>query len=179
MRGENIDMRTFLKIFILIILVGFSVPSYAQEDLNLQINEVDDRIQLNDPQVELDQILSLFLTIGEQNLLIEARKGFMTRPPTESEFNQEQRNAEKVDRPLSPREVSLGGLLYSSSNDWTIWINSQKITPKNIPPAILDIEVYKDHIKMKWLDFQTNQIFPIKLQTHQRFNLDTRIFLPG
>jgi hypothetical protein len=186
MKGALIKMQTSLRLLLtLFFVVGIPATSFSQEFLeNVEqetpINEVDDRIQLNNPQVELEQIPSLFLTSSEQNLLIAARLGFLTRPPTSDEFNQEQdRSGEVVSRPSSPREVALGGLLYVSSNDWTIWLNNQKITPKNIPPAIMDIEVSKDHIKMKWLDFQTNQIFPVKLRSHQRFNLDTRIFLPG
>lgn len=177
-------MKYYPNILAVVILLGISVPAFAQDVLDndgliVQTNNMDDRISLNNPQVELEQISSLFLTSGERNLITEAREGFITRPPTDSEFNREQRDTEIVDRPLSPREVSLGGLLYTSSNDWTIWLNSQKITPKNIPPAIIDITVTRDYIKMKWLDAQTNQIFPVKLRAHQRFNLDTRIFLPG
>jgi hypothetical protein len=95
------------------------------------------------------------------------------------EREQELAEEGKISRPSSVREISLGGILYKSSNDWAIWINSEKITPKNIPPAIMDISVQQDLIKLKWLDFQTNQIFPVKLRPHQRFNFDTRIFLPG
>jgi hypothetical protein len=32
---------------------------------------------------------------------------------------------------------------------------------------------------MKWFDEYTNQVFPIRLRPHQRFNIDARMFLPG
>ncbi len=166
-------------------------PAHAQEQPTQEENQIFDeqqefdeferRIQLQDPQVNLDQIPSLFLSGNEVNVLIDAQAGLYARPPTEEELNQDQEMASqgRVSMPASVREISLGGILFQSSSDWTIWLNSQKITPKNLPPAIMDITVNKDHIKLKWLDFQTNQIFPVKLRANQRFNFDTRIFLPG
>lgn len=123
-------------------------------------------------QLRLEQFPSLFLTPNEQSLIREARAGFNTSDPT------------KVDDPMGgilqgSRELILGGVAYSSRADWTIWLNGQKITPKNLPPEILDIAVYKDHIRLKWIDSSTNQIFPVKLRSNQRFNMDTRMFLPG
>lgn len=139
------------------------------------------RIQLQDPQINVENISSLFLSGNEVNLLIDAQNGLFTRPPTEEELRSEQENAKsgQVSRPDSVREIALGGILYKSGSDWAIWLNSQKITPKNMPPAIIDIQVNKDYIRLKWLDFQTNQIFPVKLRANQRFNFDTRMFLPG
>lgn len=143
--------------------------------------ESDRRTQLNSPQVVVDEMPSLFLTENEIFQLRQAAQNLFTRPPTSEEVEREQNQAEdgELSHPSSVREISLGGILYTSNNDWVIWLNSEKITPKNIPPAIMDVDVYKDHIKLKWLDFQTNQIFPVKLRPHQRFNFDTRIFLPG
>ena len=161
-----------LSVSIFISLSGFAQTEDDKSDM-------DQRILLNNPQVNMGQISSLFLTSNEENLLIDARKGLVTRPPTVSEFEEEQKESESAVRPSGPREVSLAGILYHSDSDWTIWLNSQKITPKNLPSAILDISVTKDFVKMKWLDVQTNQIFPVKLRPHQRFNFDTRIFLPG
>ena len=180
------NLKLFIGLFCLFVFAGLS-GAVAQEGENQNLSEVvieepvitiDERIELNSPDVVLDQILSLFLTGNEENLIIAARAGVVTRPPTETEFSQEQKTT-TVSRPSSVREISLGGILYTSSNDWTIWINSQKITPKNIPPAIMDIDVSKDRVRLKWIDFQTNQIFPVKLKTHQRFNFDSRMFLPG
>ncbi|MEM6812569.1 MAG: hypothetical protein AAF549_08910 [Pseudomonadota bacterium] len=119
---------------------------------------------------------SLFFNNQELALLDDARLGFDARAATDSELARAQsgRSVRK-----GPREISLAGIVYSSSNDWAIWLNDQKITPNRIPPEILDIDVSKDSIKIRWYDAFTNQIFPIKLRTYQRFNIDTRIFLPG
>jgi hypothetical protein len=53
------------------------------------------------------------------------------------------------------------------------------VTPEALPEEIMDLKVYKEHVDLKWLDYYTNRIFPIRIRAHQRFNMDTRIFLPG
>ncbi len=145
-----------------------------------QVEAMIRRILIVKPLVDPSQIPSLFFTSWEQNLIEEARKGLVARPPTQSEVDRSQRELESGERPpMGPRELALGGIVYLSSGDWTVWLNGEKITPDAIPSEILDIRVYKNYIKLKWFDAYTNQIFPIKLRTHQRFNIDTRIFLPG
>ena len=142
---------------------------------NDRLSDFNRRIALSDSSVNLEQMPSLFFTPNQQSLIAEARAGFMARPPTADEI----RRAENGDIQQGPREVALAGIVYLSAGDWTIWLNGQKVTPKRLPPEILDIKVRKNDVKLKWFDAYTNQIFPIKLKTHQRFNIDTRIFLPG
>ena len=138
------------------------------------------RSSLYELAFRLDQIPSLFFNSYEYQQIIEARKGLTAALPTEEEIVESIEIQEGVREPeRGPRELALGGIVYKSSKDWTIWINGMKIQPDRLPPEILDIKVYKNHIKIKWFDEFTNQIFPIKLKTHQRFNIDTRIFLPG
>ena len=131
------------------------------------------RVKLNAPSLDPSQITSLFFTGRDHALLVEARKGFLTRTPGEGELTAETALV------MGPREVSLGGIVYLSSNDWVVWVNGKRITPKAIPSEILDIKVAKKYIKLQWFDEYTNQIFPIKLRANQRFNIDSRIFLPG
>jgi len=134
-----------------------------------------ERLEIVRPDINLNQIPSLLFTPSEQSLIAEAREGFLARPPTDFELRQ----AEDGNVPRGPRELALGGIIYTSSSDWSIWMNGQKITPQRLLPEMLDIKVRKKYIKLKWFDAYTNQIFPIKLKPHQRFNIDTRIFLPG
>ncbi len=180
------------SIIIFVLFLGVVVPSFVfaqiagQEIQNEYYNPIEnlqdqalkplaDRLDIVRPDIDLNQIPSLFFTPSEQSLIAEARLGLTTRAPTDSELRQ----AEDGNIPRGPRELSLGGIIYASSSDWSIWMNGQKITPKRLPPEILDIKVRKKYIKLKWFDAYTNQIFPIKLKPHQRFNIDTRIFLPG
>lgn len=158
---------------------AFPPRPLAPAETQPPVTEMILRLQRKQPDILMDQIGSVFLTSREETVITEARKGLITRAPTDMEFDEEQDLDGTVSKPTGPREVSLGGVLYVDANDWVVWINSEKITPKNIPSSVIDIRVSKDYIKLKWFDVQTNQIFPIKLRPHQRFNLDTRIFLPG
>ena len=182
-------MKNILIIFIVLGVVGFNVAvaqvehrptnaNYFMPISNTQgevLQPFIDRLEIVRPDINLNQIPSLLFTPSEQSLIAEAREGFTARPPTDFELRQ----AENGNIPRGPRELSLGGIVYTSSSDWSIWMNGQKITPQRLLPEILDIKVRKKYIKLKWFDAYTNQIFPIKLKPHQRFNIDTRIFLPG
>lgn len=129
-------------------------------------------IDIEDPA----EIPTLFFTLWQYSLLKEARKGgFTNRAP--APYETEQKSDE--DRVKGIREISLSGILYHSLDTWTVWLNGERVTPDAIPKEIMDIQVKSDHIDLKWYDAFTNQIFPIRLRTHQRFNLDSRIFLPG
>ena len=69
--------------------------------------------------------------------------------------------------------------MYSQADNWVVWLNGQRVTPEAIPKEIMDIKVRKDYVELKWYDSFSNLIYPVRLQPHQRFNLDSRIFLPG
>lgn len=162
----------------MIIVFSFSTFAvHAQERQADGMDQMLERLKFRAPPIQLNQIPSLFFTSDEAALISSVRNGIIARPPTEGELNQGEDGDNRPDPGL--RELSLGGIVYKSSSNWTVWMNGQKITPNRIPPEILDIRVNKDHIKIKWFDPYTNQIFPIKLKPHQRFNIDTRIFLPG
>lgn len=138
------------------------------------------RSQLRDKNSKRLSRLSLFFTPGELNLIRDAEKGLVSRPVTETEIKEAEKEiAQNIRPPRGPREIEMGGIIYQSENDWAVWINGQKITPDRIPEEILDIRVYRDTVQLKWFDAYTNQVFPVKMKSHQRFNIDTRIFLPG
>ncbi len=85
--------------------------------------------------------------------------------------------ASEKDRGL--RELSLGGIVYQGADDWTIWFNGQRVTPRAWPEQVQGLTVRKNYIDVQWYDPYTNVVFPVRLRPHQRFNLDSRIFLPG
>jgi len=81
--------------------------------------------------------------------------------------------------PPEERYIRLGGILFNSSSDWTIWLNKVRVTPKALPEEILDLRVFKQYVEMKWYDKYTKQILPVRIRPHQSFHMDQRIFLPG
>jgi hypothetical protein len=145
-------------------------------NLNIDTTEALRRnLLLRKPDVNPREMHTLFYTLWQHSLLQEAKGSLRTRAPTGSEIA----NSSSSAKPTSIREISLGGIVYVKSHDWTIWLNGTRITPKAIPKEVIDIKVHPYSVDLKWFDAQTNVIYPVRLRTHQRFNLDSRIFLPG
>lgn len=123
-----------------------------------------------------EKIRSLFFTSWQHDAIVDAKKSRgLARPPTESEL----RTLDKEPPKPGERDLTLDGIVFVSTEDWTIWLNGMRVTPSAIPKEVIDLRVFKEYIEVKWLDEYTNQVFPIRLRAHQRFNLDMRIFLPG
>ncbi len=129
---------------------------------------------------ERSSVPSLVFTPSQYALLREARVGFNTRAPTLQELNNSANpNDPNYRAPALLRDISLGGIAFLNPDDWTIWLNGARVTPDSLPSEAIDLRVYKDFIELKWFDAQTNQVYPIRLRTNQKFNLDAHIFLPG
>ncbi len=105
----------------------------------------------------------------------------LVRPPTEEELMKDLKTKQEAKQKPTPeeREIKLGGIVYTTGADWTIWLNGKRVTPDAIPKEVIDLKVFKEYVEMKWFDDYTNQIFPLRLRPHERFNIDSRIFLPG
>lgn len=138
------------------------------------------------PPFNPDEYNSLVFTHWEHVAIQDAAKyrtgTGVTRGVTQQELDFDIKNTdmdEKVKPPPEEREIRLSGIVYRDGKDWTIWLNEKRVTPDAIPEEVLDLKVYKTYIEFKWFDEYTNKIFPIRLRPHQRFNIDTRIFLPG
>lgn len=129
---------------------------------------------------ERSSIPSLVFTPSQYALLREARIGFNTRAPTLQELAKAgDPNDPNYRPPASIRDIKLGGISFYTPDDWTIWLNNNRVTPDALPAEAIDLRVYKDFIELKWFDVLTNQIYPVRLRTNQKFNIDSRIFLPG
>lgn len=50
---------------------------------------------------------------------------------------------------LKNGEIRLYGILYQSSDEWTIWLNTQPCTPKNHPEGITIVEVTPHTVDLK------------------------------
>lgn len=148
-------------------------PSVAEQMIPQPLTEIEREISqqlaFQGPTVNPNLMPSLFFTVWEHDLIIDARRGLTTRMP----------GTDDGVPAAGPRDLALGGIVYRNGKDWTIWLNSLRISPNAIPEEVLDLKVYKDYVELEWFDASTNQIFPIRLRAHQRFNLDTRMFLPG
>jgi len=122
---------------------------------------------------------SLLFTYGEQEAVDNARRSDgMKSLPTQAELDGSDGTLDGMPPPEA-RFINLSGISYKSPRRWTIWLNKQRVTPKNIPPEILDLKVFKNYVEIQWFDEYTNQIFPIRLRAQERFNMDTKTFLPG
>lgn len=123
-------------------------------------------------------IQSLVFTPDQQALLREARGGFNTKAP--SEVESPGATIEGLQSGVSAvRSISLGGIVFFTPDNWTIWLNKKMVTTAKLPGEAIDLRVYKDYIELRWFDAQTNKIFPIRLRPNQTFNLDAQAFIPG
>lgn len=131
--------------------------------------------------VKPEELSSLFFTFWEHNAIKDARNAVgHVRAPTDAELMvPDKEGLERIRPPPDQREIKLGGIVYNRKGHWTIWLNGQRITPDALPREIMELRVFSEYVELKWLDEYTRQIFPIRLRPHQRFNMDSRIFLPG
>jgi len=145
-------------------------------DNTVLLNIAEAKSRLRDATVTPEMLQTLFYTAWQHALLQEAKELFTTRLPDPGEVGSSSSNA-----PRDPgiRELSLGGIAYGSGDKWTVWLNGVRITPDAIPNQVLDIKVSRAYIDLKWFDSYTNKIYPVRMRPHERFNLDSRIFLPG
>jgi hypothetical protein len=128
---------------------------------------------------EPSDIPSLIYAPWQHALLNEARIGFNTRVPTKGELDMGSPDDPNYKPPPSVRVLNLGGIVFNTPDEWTIYLNGKRVTPDAMPSEAVDLRVYKDFIELRWFDTQTNQIFPVRLRSNQKFNLDARVFLPG
>jgi hypothetical protein len=173
------------------IMGAFGMIAFAQEEPQASAEGPVENVtttkpvpkNILDPDLNPDAMHSVLFTFWEQTAINDARRarGLVRKPTAEElqkDLNQKHDDI-RIKPPPEERDISLGGIVYVSDHDWTIWLNGKRITPDALPEEILDLRVHKEYIDMKWFDYYSNQIFPIRLRSHQRFNIDTRIFLPG
>jgi hypothetical protein len=152
---------------------GSLIPE-PETEIEKAINE---QLSFQKPGIDINAMQSLFFTVWEHDLIIDARRGLNTRTLDAPDDGVDAGNQQPVTG--GPRDIALGGIVYKGTKDWVIWLNSLRIAPDAIPSEVVDLKVYKEYIELEWFDRTTNQIYPIRLRPHQRFNLDTRMFLPG
>jgi hypothetical protein len=77
------------------------------------------------------------------------------------------------------RLISLAGVVYRGQKDWILWLNGRKVTPKEMLPEIVDVQVAKDRVHLKWFDVGLNDVISITLRPHQTYDIVTGVLLPG
>lgn len=77
------------------------------------------------------------------------------------------------------RIISLSGVVYRGQKDWILWLNGQKVTPAQMLPEIIDVQVAKDRVHLKWFDVGLNDVISITLRPHQTYDIVTGVLLPG
>ena len=137
-------------------------------------------VAVGEEAINPNDIPSVQFTDWEHTAITDAKRAVgSTREVTQEEWQNIKDEPLGVKPPPEERDITLGGIVFVTTADWTIWLNGKRVTPKAIPREVTDLKVYKEYIEMKWYDDYTNQIFPLRMRAHQRFNIDTRIFLPG
>ncbi|MCF8495827.1 MAG: hypothetical protein K9G62_04075 [Alphaproteobacteria bacterium] len=192
MKGKEKIAHWILRVSGILLVVGFLCvfsPAFAQEE-NTPVSPVaPPAVNAESEENGVLPQTSLLFTYWEHQALLDAkstRGAVRTRSQEDPGAAQTPGSSKETPEPAPPpqptitdREIALGGIAYTSAKEWTIWLNGHRITPKAIPHEIRDIKVYKEYIELKWFDEITNRIFPIRLRPHQRFSLDSKVFLPG
>lgn len=177
MAGGLSVQKLIFMIFIVSVLFLSSVTVYAQNGRDVEATEQSDTEK--EKPLDFSQISSLFFTRSQHEAIVDAmnRRG-VARPVSPEELAAMERG-ENVKPDIGIRELSLGGIVYRGRDDWVIWLNDTRVTPGAVPKEVMDLEVFKEYIQVKWFDEHTNSIYPVRLRPHQRFNLDMRIYLTG
>ena len=156
-------------------------PAQAQASTEQEASEQTAQRQLR--VFNAETYPSLLFTYWEQVAIEDARNSRgQNRAPTDEELARDLRREQDAQREMPPpeeRDIALSGIAYEGYKNWTIWLNGKRVTPDAIPKEAIDLRVFKEYIELKWFDEYTNQIIPIRLRAHQRFNIDNRMFLPG
>lgn len=164
-------MKNNMTYFVLVVLCGLFVAPFASaQDGQAQENVAE---QPEKKFVEWTIKKSLFMTPNEITSVLQARQGYLAPEEAYDEDNQ----YNPVDP--GPRILSLAGIVYVNRNDWTIWLNGERVTPANVPDRVIDLTVKRDRIHMKWLDIKEQRVVVITLRSHQRYDLDSGLMMPG
>ncbi|QQG35691.1 MAG: hypothetical protein HYS17_09240 [Micavibrio aeruginosavorus] len=129
---------------------------------------------------------TVVFTLWQHSLLQEAKRLLKVRPVEQGEDLSGTgigmgggATGEGAVVPRGLRELSLSGILFKGKDNWIVWLNGKRLAPDALPKEIMDIKVTEEYVDLKWFDAYSNLIYPVRIRPHQRFNLDSRIFLPG
>lgn len=180
-------MKNFYRLFSFFFIFSVTVFSFLSVllvvDSYAQSGEIEgeapEEESTEKPRISYKQIPSLFFTARQNEAIVDAMNRRGVARPVSAEELKALEAGEKVEPDIGIRELSLAGIVYRGNEDWVIWLNDTRVTPDAVPKEVMDLEVFKEYIQVKWFDQHTNSIYPVRLRPHQRFNLDMRIYLTG
>jgi hypothetical protein len=77
------------------------------------------------------------------------------------------------------RKIKVGGISYLAPDNWVVWLNGQKVTPRFGMKEIVNIKVEKNQVDLDWFDIGANKVLKIRLRPHQVYDIVTGVLLPG
>lgn len=99
------------------------------------------------------------------------------RKALEGRAVQSTKNIESVELIPIDRKIWLQGIYYKSENNWIIWMNGYKLTPRYLLPEIRAIKVERDRVYLEWYDIGKNGIIRLTMQPHQVYDIVTGIMV--
>ncbi len=118
---------------------------------------------------------SLFYSNSEVGIIRDALSGHFREDvslPTDS--------VDGVPIPLANPLISISGVLYRGPGNWVVWMNGQKVTPGNLLPELVDIDVQSSsYVRFKWYDSTRQKLATVNLRPHQTYDISTDITWPG
>lgn len=164
----------YLVSFILVMIIC-TLPALAQDAAVVDPNaEKEPPIRFETPYDYFDQSLMF----SESEILkIQAALVGVENEAINS-IDNEDPTSEEINTPTN-RFIKLGGIAYTSPDRWMIWINDQRVTPNNLLPEIVEIQVRKDYVDLKWFDEMLRKIIKIRLRPNWAYEIRTGILIPG
>lgn len=168
-------MNNFKKIVLALMMVIMGMPflALAQEAVPVTEDAPVEVVSTAPKFVEWTVQQSLFMTPNEITSILQARQGLLAPEEAFDEDNQ----YDPIDN--STRILSLAGIVYVNRKDWTIWLNGERVTRANIPDRVISLTVKRDRVHLKWLDIREQRVVVVTLRSHQSYDLDSGLMMPG
>ena len=175
------NTRIFL-LFLAFIAIGAPL-SFAQDAANAPGAQPADAAQeeVTEPPIRFDSPYDYFdqsLMFTESEILkIQAALTGLENEAIEGVSNEDP-TSEELSVPEN-RFIRLGGIAFTTPDRWMIWINGQRVTPNNMLPEIVEIQVHKDYVDLKWFDELLRKIIKIRLRPNWAYEIRTGVLIPG
>lgn len=75
--------------------------------------------------------------------------------------------------PSGKGDIRLGAVLYYGADDWVLWLQGEKWTPKTAHEDIQVLAVTEDHVRLLWRKNKDRKPVEVTLRPHQSYRLAT------